>query len=60
MTTTPEEPVSKPSKACFLGLYVPTDIKQKLNEASKKDDRSMSQFAVRIFKDWFENNAPAQ
>jgi len=66
MTTTTEptaaEPIieaTKEKENVFLGLYFPADLKAKVAAAAKADERSMSQFAVRVFKNYFENNATA-
>jgi hypothetical protein len=61
MTTTDTaaaEPVTetqtKEKENVFLGLYFPADLKAKVAAAAKADERSMSQFAVRVFKSYFE------
>jgi hypothetical protein len=40
---------------CFLGLYFPKTLKQKVAEASKSERRSMSQYAVMVFEKHFAN-----
>jgi hypothetical protein len=58
--TTTAEPVTETPKEkenVFLGLYFPADLKAKVAAAAKADERSMSQFAVRVFKNYFDNAA---
>ena len=52
---TSPEPTAK--KYSFLGLYFPTDLKELVNEAAKKEDRSASKFATHVFRDYFSHNA---
>jgi hypothetical protein len=53
-TTTTTEPVTETQKAnCFLGLYFPKDLKDKVAAAAKNEDRSMSKYAVRVFEKHF-------
>ena len=47
---------TKEKENVFLGLYFPADLKAKVAAAAKADERSMSQFAVRVFKNYFDNN----
>jgi hypothetical protein len=54
--TTPTTPESKDKENVFLGLYFPADLKAKVAAAAKADERSMSQFAVRVFKNYFDQN----
>jgi len=56
-TTTAAEPVTETQKndSCFLGLYVPKGIKDKVAAAAKAEDRSMSKYAVRVFERHFAN-----
>ena len=63
-TDTPEitEPLTETAAAtpkekdnCFLGLYFPKTLKQKVSEASKAERRSMSQYAVMVFEKHFAN-----
>ena len=52
--TTTTEPVTETQKAnCFLGLYFPKDLKDKVAAAAKNEDRSMSKYAVRVFEKHF-------
>jgi hypothetical protein len=46
---------SKEKDNCFLGLYFPKQLKQKVSEASKAERRSMSQYAVMVFEKHFAN-----
>jgi hypothetical protein len=60
--TTAAEPATEPTKEkenVFLGLYFPADLKAKVAAAAKADERSMSQFAVRVFKNYFDQNPVA-
>ena len=53
-TTTAADPVTETQKAnCFLGLYFPKDLKDKVAAAAKNEDRSMSKYAVRVFEKHF-------
>ena len=57
-TTTTEPTAAATSKEkdnCFLGLYFPKQLKQKVSEASKAERRSMSQYAVMVFEKHFAN-----
>jgi len=58
--TTAAEPIIeapvKDKENVFLGLYFPADLKAKVAAAAKADERSMSQFAVRVFKNYFDQN----
>ena len=56
-TATAAEPVTETQKndSCFLGLYVPKGIKDKVATAAKAEDRSMSKYAVRVFEKHFAN-----
>ena len=38
---------------CFLGLYFPSELKNKVKEAAAAERRSMSQFAVMVFEKHF-------
>jgi len=53
--TTPEP---KEKENVFLGLYFPAELKAKVAAAAAADERSMSQFAVRVFKNYFDQNPP--
>ena len=46
---------TKEKDNCFLGLYFPKQLKQKVSEASKAERRSMSQYAVMVFEKHFAN-----
>ena len=64
MTTTETTAAVKPEPTkekenVFLGLYFPADLKAKVAAAAKADERSMSQFAVRVFKNYFDQNPVA-
>ena len=50
---------SKEKENAFLGLYFPAALKAKVAEAAKADERSMSQFAVRVFKAYFDSQQNA-
>lgn len=39
----------------FLGLYVRKDLKEKIAQAAKAEERSMSKFASRIFEKHLAN-----
>jgi hypothetical protein len=53
--TTPE----KEKENAFLGLYFPAELKAKVAAAAAADERSMSQFAVRVFKSYFDSHPTA-
>jgi len=54
-TPTAAEPVTETQKTnCFLGLYFPKELKDKVAAAAKNEDRSMSKYAVRVFEKHFE------
>jgi hypothetical protein len=54
--TTAADPVTETKANVFLGLYFPADLKAKVAAAAAADERSMSQFAVRVFKAYFDQN----
>lgn len=54
--TTTTDPVTETKANVFLGLYFPADLKAKVAAAAAADERSMSQFAVRVFKAYFDQN----
>lgn len=39
----------------FLGLYIRKDLKEKIAEEAKREERSMSKLASRIFEKHFTN-----
>ena len=47
---------TKEKENVFLGLYFPAELKAKVAAAAAADERSMSQFAVRVFKNYFDQN----
>jgi hypothetical protein len=53
--TTPD----KEKENAFLGLYFPAELKAKVAAAAAADERSMSQFAVRVFKSYFDSHPTA-
>ena len=55
--TTAADPVTETQKDkhSFLGLYIDTQLKNKIAEKAKEEDRSMSKFASRVFINYFEN-----
>jgi hypothetical protein len=55
-----ETDTTKDKENVFLGLYFPADLKAKVAAAAKADERSMSQFAVRVFKNYFDQNPVTQ
>jgi len=54
--TTAADPVTETKANVFLGLYFPADLKAKVAAAAAADERSMSQFAVRVFKNYFDQH----
>jgi len=54
-TKTEPEPHSKQygKGSLFLGLYFPKELKLKVAAAAKKEGRSMSNFATRVFEEYF-------
>ena len=58
-TTTTAAAEPKEKENAFLGLYFPAELKAKVAAAAAADERSMSQFAVRVFKSYFESHPTA-
>ena len=57
IATTPIETAAAEPKETFsfLGLYIRKDLKDKIAEEAKREERSMSKLASRIFEKHFTN-----
>ena len=57
IATTPIETAAAEPKETFsfLGLYIRKDLKDKIAEEAKREERSMSKLASRIFEKHFNN-----
>jgi hypothetical protein len=56
-TETPTQAPQPPlQKTVFLGISLPIELKDKIASAAKQEDRSMSNYVVRIFENHFANN----
>lgn len=56
IATTIEPAAAEPKETfSFLGLYIRKDLKDRIAEEAKREERSMSKLASRIFEKHFNN-----